>query len=58
MRKQHLGSSDPLKTRPTTGPEIDYSPKNYSWGQSLLFGGILIAIAAVFFLLLWIADKL
>lgn len=58
MRNQDTGRpSDHKENMLHEGQEIDYSPKTYNIGETLLFGMKLFGIAALFFILLWIAEK-
>ncbi len=57
MRSQDNGSSDPLKHKPVSEPEIDYSPKNYTFKENLLIIGKMLAIAAFLLFLLWISQR-
>lgn len=58
MRNQHSGSSDPMVgSKPSSGPEIDYSPKKYSRGKTLLIGGKILVVAGIILVLFWLLEK-
>ena len=57
MYSQKTGSSDPLKYKAPSEREIDYSPKNYTLGESLLSLGKMLAIAALLLFLFWISQR-
>jgi hypothetical protein len=57
MHNQKTGSSDPIKRKPPSGPEVDYSPKTYTFRKNVITFGKMVAVAALIFLVLWISQK-
>jgi hypothetical protein len=59
MEPKISGSSDPVVgTRPASGSEIDYSPKQYTRAETIRYGGRFLAVAVVILALLWLVEKL
>lgn len=57
MRNKHVTAPNHNESRPSSGPEIDYSPKVYTLRQQLVFGGKLFLIAGIILLLFWLLEK-
>jgi len=57
MRKQQPGSSEPIEKKPSSGSEIDYSPKTYTLTENIMIFGKMFAIAAIILALLWIYER-
>jgi len=57
MNKKDSGLSVRTETKNTTEETIDYSPKEYTWSQSLLFGLKLFLIGGAIMGLMWGVEK-
>jgi hypothetical protein len=58
MRNQHaVSSSTGVGNKPPSGPEIDYSPKNYTRGEILLYGGKVLVVVGIISVLFWLVEK-
>jgi hypothetical protein len=58
MRKQQAVSSSTREGNKTpSGPEIDYSPQNYTRGEILLYGGKVLAVVGIVSVLFWLVEK-
>jgi len=58
MRKHHSISSAPLGAGgPDPKPEIDYTPKEYTLGETLRYGWKFLAVAGIILLLFWLIEK-
>ena len=57
MSKKHSEASKHIQSRPTSGPEIDYSPKTYTLRAKLVFGVKFFLIAGIMMLLFWLSGK-
>lgn len=51
MGKKHFEASKLIQSRPTSVPEIDYSPKAYTLRAQLVFGVKFLLIAGIIMLL-------
>lgn len=59
MGPKNPGSSDPVAgTKPASGSEIDYSPKQYTRAETLGYVGRLLAAAVIILALFWLVEKL
>ena len=57
MRKHHAISSAPLSVgSPDPKPEIDYTPKAYTLGETLRYGSKFLAVAGIVLLLFWLIE--
>jgi hypothetical protein len=57
MRNKHSRASNHYESRPSSEPEVDYSPKAYTVREQLVFGGKLFLIAGIILLLFWLFEK-
>ncbi len=58
MRNQPAVSSRTRAGNKTpSGPEIDYSPKNYTRGEILLYGGKVAVVVGIISALFWLVEK-
>lgn len=57
MHEKPIGSPDPFAKKRSSEPEIDYSPKTYTFKENLLSFGMTFAIAAFLFALVWVIEK-
>jgi hypothetical protein len=57
MNKMNSGLSGRTETKNTTEHTIDYSPKEYTWSQSLVIGLKLFLIVGAIMGLLWGVEK-
>lgn len=57
MRNKHSSASNHIESRPSSEPEVDYSPKAYTLRQQLVFGGKVFLIAGIILLLFWLFEK-
>jgi hypothetical protein len=57
MRNNRVNSPDPTEVRPSTGPEIDYSPKTFTLRDQIVFGVKLFVVAGILLLMLWLVEK-
>ena len=57
MRHNLVESPDTIKSRPSAGSEIDYSPRTYTVSEQIVFGAKLTAVVGIFFLILWLVEK-
>jgi hypothetical protein len=46
-----------MGNKPPSGPEIDYSPKNYTRGEILLYGGKVLVVVGIISILSWLVEK-
>jgi hypothetical protein len=58
MLKQHPVSSTSSggKSHPVPEPEIDYTPKEHSFGETLRYGWKFMAAAAIFIVICWLIE--
>lgn len=52
-----VSSSNRMGNKPPSGPEIDYSPKNYTRGEILLYGGKVLVVVGIISILFWLVEK-
>jgi hypothetical protein len=57
MNKKDSGSSVRTETKNTMDQMIDYSPKEYTWSQSILIGLKYVLIIGAIMGLLWGVEK-
>lgn len=58
MRNRHaVSSSTGVGNKASSGPETDYSPKNYTRGEILLYGGRVFIVVGVFLVFFWLVEK-
>lgn len=59
MGPKNPGSSDPVAgTKPASGSEIDYTPKQYNRAETLRYGARFLAVAVIILALFWLVEKL
>jgi hypothetical protein len=56
MRNTCAESPNDIKSKPSSGPEIDYSPKTYSVRDQIMIGVKLFAVIGIILALFWLFD--
>lgn len=57
MRKKSVNQANAIKNKPSTAPEIDYSPKKYTLREQILFGVKMFVVMGIFWLIIWLIEK-
>lgn len=48
---------DAIESKPSAGPEINYSPKPHTLQEQIIFGVKLFLISGIILLILWLLEK-
>jgi hypothetical protein len=56
MQNIHVESPNNSKIKPSSGTEIDYSPKTYTLRDQIVIGVKIVAVIGIIFLLFWLFD--
>jgi hypothetical protein len=57
MRTTRVESPSDINSKPSSGIEIDYSPKTYTFRAQIVIGVKLLAVIGIIFLLFWLFEK-